>query len=138
MAAKEITVGMKGSSCFRVTEDMLASKVGSGLVEVFATPMMIGAVEKTAAASVQDALGEGKTTVGILVNVRHVAATPEGMEVRIETEVTEVLSGGKVITFKVECFDEEGLIGDGTHQRAVVDKARFEQKAAAKKERNAH
>lgn len=128
-----IETGIKGGQKFAVTADKLASSVGSGLVAVFATPMMIAAIENTAAASVEPYLDEGKTTVGTLVSVSHVAATPEGMEVRIETEVTEVAANGKVLTFRVAAYDEAGLIGEGTHQRAVVDKARFEAKAMAKK-----
>ena len=81
-------VGIKGEKKFTVTKDQLACNVGSGLVSVFATPMMIAAIENTAAGSVAGELEEGKTTVGTLVNVSHVAATPEGMEVRIETELT--------------------------------------------------
>jgi len=124
--------GMKGHLEFTVTEDKLASKVGSGLVNVFATPMMIAAIEQTAAASVQGALDEGCTTVGTLVNVSHVAATPEGMKVTVDTELTEVSPNGRMLTFCVKAFDEAGLIGEGTHQRAVVLKERFEEKAAAK------
>lgn len=128
-----IQAGIKGEKSFVVTADQLASRVGSGLVNVFATPCMIAQIENTAAMSVQPELEEGRTTVGISVNVSHVAATPEGMEVRIETELTEVAPNGKVLTFKVACFDEAGLIGEGTHVRAVVDRARFEAKAQAKK-----
>ena len=124
--------GMKGHLEFTVTEDKLASKVGSGLVNVFATPMMIAAIEQTAAASVQGALDEGCTTVGTLVNVSHVAATPEGMKVTVDTELTDVSPNGRMLTFNVKAFDEAGLIGEGTHQRAVVLKERFEEKAAAK------
>ena len=124
--------GMKGHLEFTVTEDKLASKVGSGLVNVFATPMMIAAIEQTAAASVQGALDEGCTTVGTLVNVNHVAATPEGMKVTVDTELTEVSPNGRMLTFCVKAFDEAGLIGEGTHQRAVVLKERFEEKAANK------
>ncbi|MDO5142844.1 MAG: thioesterase family protein [Eubacteriales bacterium] len=126
-------IGIKGEQRFAVTQAQLASNVGSGLVEVFATPMMIAAIENTAAASVAPQLDEGKTTVGTLVNVSHVAATPAGMEVRIETELTEIAPSGKVLTFRVAAYDEAGLIGEGTHQRAIVDKARFESKAQAKK-----
>ena len=115
-------VGIKGEKKFTVTKDQLACNVGSGLVSVFATPMMIAAIE----------LEEGKTTVGTLVNVSHVAATPEGMEVRIETELTEIAPNGKMLTFKVAAYDEAGLIGEGTHQRAIVAKERFEQKAQSK------
>jgi len=128
-----IQAGIKGEKSFVVTADQLASRVGSGLVNVFATPYMIAQIENTAAMSVQPELEEGRTTVGISVNVSHVAATPEGMEVRIETELAEVAPNGKVLTFKVACFDEAGLIGEGTHVRAVVDRARFEAKAQAKK-----
>lgn len=128
-----IQAGIKGEKSFVVTADQLASRVGSGLVNVFATPCMIAQIENTAAMSVQPELEEGRTTVGISVNVSHVAATPEGMEVRIETELAEVAPNGRVLTFKVACFDEAGLIGEGTHVRAVVDRARFEAKAQAKK-----
>ena len=110
-------VGIKGEKKFTVTKDQLACNVGSGLVSVFATPMMIAAIENT---------------VGTLVNVSHVAATPEGMEVRIETELTEIAPNGKMLTFKVAAYDEAGLIGEGTHQRAIVAKERFEQKAQSK------
>lgn len=127
-----ITIGMKGAHELTVTEDLLANKVGSGLVSVYATPMMIAGIEGTAAASVADAIGEGKTTVGMQINVSHVAATPAGMKVRFETELTEIAPNGKILTFKVAAYDEKGLIGEGMHQRAIVDKERFEAKAQAK------
>ena len=126
-------IGIKGEQKLVVTADKLACNVGSGLVAVFATPMMIAAIENTAAGSVASYLEEGKTTVGTLVNVSHVAATPEGMEVRVETELVESAPNGKILTFKVAAYDEAGLIGEGTHQRAIVTKERFEQKAQAKK-----
>lgn len=126
-------IGTKGEQKFVVTADKLANQVGSGLVAVYATPMMIAAIENTAAGSVAPYLEEGKTTVGTLVNVSHVAATPEGMEVRVETELTEIAPNGKMLTFKVAAYDEAGLIGEGTHQRAIVAKERFEAKAQAKK-----
>lgn len=125
--------GIKGEQKFKVEKRQLASEVGSGLVAVFATPMMVAAIENTAAASLEPHLEAGKTTVGTLISVSHVAATPEGMEVRVETELTEIAPNGKMLTFKVAAYDEAGLIGEGTHQRAIVDKARFEQKALAKK-----
>lgn len=127
-----ITVGMKGVQELTVTEDLLANQVGSGLVAVYATPMMIAGIEGTAAGSVAAGLDEGKTTVGMQINVSHVAATPAGMKVRFETELTEIAPNGKILTFKVAAYDEKGLIGEGTHQRAIVDKARFESKAQAK------
>lgn len=126
-------IGIKGEQKFVVTADKLANQVGSGLVAVYATPVMIAAIENTAAGSVAPYLEEGKTTVGTLVNVSHVAATPEGMEVRVETELVEIAPNGKMLTFKVAAYDEAGLIGEGTHQRAIVAKERFEAKAQAKK-----
>ena len=126
-------IGIKGEQKFVVTADKLANQVGSGLVAVYATPMMIAAIENTAAGSIAPYLEEGKTTVGTLVNVSHVAATPEGMEVRVETELVEIAPNGKMLTFKVAAYDEAGLIGEGTHQRAIVAKERFEAKAQAKK-----
>lgn len=125
--------GIKGHLELTVTEDLLASKVGSGLVDVFATPMMIASIENTAAGSVQPELEEGKTTVGTLINVSHTAATPLGMKVTVDTELVEISANGKILTFEVEASDECGSIGKGTHQRAIVDKARFETKANAKK-----
>ena len=124
-----MNTGIKGEKKFTVTKEQLACNVGSGLVSVFATPMMIAAIENTAAASVAGELEEGKTTVGTLVNVSHVAATPEGMEVRIETELTEIAPNGKMLTFKVAAYDEAGLIGEGTHERFVVQNEKFQTKA---------
>lgn len=125
-------IGIKGESALVVTEDLLAVSVGSGDVRVYATPMMIAGMEGTAAASVLAALDAGKTTVGLSVNISHVAATPLHMHVRMESELTAISSNGKVLTFKVTAFDEKGLIGEGTHQRAIVDRARFEEKAQEK------
>lgn len=125
-------VGIKGHSELTVTEDLLASSAGSGLVAVYATPMMIAAMEGTAAASVSSRLASGQTTVGIRVNVSHEAATPPGMRVHIESELVDIASNGKILTFRVNAYDEAGLIGTGTHERAVVDKAKFESKVQAK------
>lgn len=127
-----MNTGIKGTQEFVVTEDKLASKVGSGLVDVFATPMMIAAIENTAAGSVQPELEEGQTTVGIQINVSHSAATPLGMKVTINTELTDVSKNGKILTFAVQAFDEKGPIGEGTHQRAIINKERFVAKANAK------
>ena len=125
-------IGTKGTAELTVTEELLANKVGSGLVAVYATPMMIAGLEGTAAASVTDALEPGQTTVGCRMNVSHVAATPAGMKVRFETELTAMSANGKMLTFRVAAYDEKGLIGEGEHERAVVWKERFEQKAQAK------
>ncbi len=128
-----LEVGMRGHYELVVEEAQLACNVGSGRVRVFATPMMIAAIEKTASESVADALDEGRTTVGIQIDVSHVAATPLGMRVTVETELTKVSANGKILTFSVRAEDESGLIGEGTHQRAVVAKERFEEKAESKR-----
>ena len=125
--------GLNGTSEITVTEAMLASQVGSGLVSVFSTAMMIAHMEGTAVAVVQGALDEGQTTVGTAVHVAHVAATPRGMRVRITAELTAVTPNGKGLSFKVEAYDEAGLIGEGTHERVVVNKERFETKTRDRK-----
>lgn len=126
-------IGIKGHFEEIVAEEQLASHVGSGLVRVFATPMMVAGIEKAAAESVQPHVGEGKTTVGTRVDVTHEAATPAGMRVRFETELTAVSENGKLLTFAVAAYDEAGLIGKGTHERAIVTTARFEERAEAKR-----
>ena len=126
--------GIKGHQEITVEEKDLAIHVGSGTVHVLATPMMIANMEYTSAASVEELLGEGKTTVGGKVDVSHVAATPKGMKVTFDAELLEVSANGKILTFHVEAHDECGLIGEGTHQRAVVDRVRFDEKTQAKLE----
>lgn len=124
--------GLKGTHELKVTEAMLAKHVGSGGVSVYATPMMIAGMELVSEASVAKFLDEGYVTVGTEVNVRHMAATPEGMRVRFSSELTDVSENGKILTFRVEAYDEKELIGEGTHQRAVVNKERFEKKTRDK------
>lgn len=126
--------GIKGHQEITVEEKDLAIHVGSGTVHVLATPIMIANMEYTSAASVEELLGEGKTTVGVKVDVSHVAATPKGMKVTFDAELLEVSANGKILTFHVEAHDECGLIGEGTHQRAVVDRVRFDEKTQAKLE----
>ena len=94
--------------------------------------MMIAGMEGTAVASVQDALEDGQTTVGTRVNVAHLAATPCGMKVRFVTELTAVSPNGKGLTFNVAAYDETGLIGEGVHERVVVNKEKFESRTRDK------
>ena len=124
--------GIKGHQEITVEEKDLATHVGSGTVHVLATPMMIANMDYTSAASVEKLLGEGKTTVGVKVDVSHVAATPKGMKVTFDAELLEISANGKILTFHVEAHDACGLIGEGTHQRAIIDQKRFEEKAHAK------
>lgn len=124
--------GLKGQRQITVTEDMLACRLGSGLVTVYATAMMIAGMEATAVASVQPFLPEGMTTVGTRVDVSHVSATPCGMTVRFESELTHISENGRGLTFRVAAYDEGGLIGEGQHERVVVQKQRFEERTRNK------
>lgn len=127
-----ITVGMKGRAETVVTPENTAAAVGSGLVPVFATPAMIALMENAAVNAVQEALEEGQGTVGTLLNVTHDAATPVGMKVWAEAEITAV--EGRKLTYTVTAFDEAGPIGKGEHQRFIIQADRFLAKAQAKKE----
>ena len=129
-----ITPGMNGAAETTVTEAMLASTVGSGKVSVFSTAMMVAWMEATAVDVAQAALAEGLTTVGTGISVSHVAATPLGMKVRFCAELTAVSANGKGLSFKVAAYDEAGLIGEGTHERMVVDREKFESRTRAKRQ----
>lgn len=100
-----------------------AAALGSGSVAVFATPAMILLMEDAARLAVQDALPEGSTTVGTVVNIQHMAATPVGMRVTATARLIEI--NGRTLTFDVEAHDEKRQIGKGSHQRAVIDIYRF-------------
>ncbi len=125
-------VGIKGNREIVVTKDMLASRAGSGTVDVFSTPVMVAEIERTAAISVMPFLEEGRVTVGTKVNVAHTAATPEGKKVYIQTELVEISSNGKMLTFTAEVRDDKGSIGNGTHERAIIHKERFMEKLKTK------
>lgn len=123
----EITVGMKGEASTLVEREDTAREVGSGDLLVYATPCMAALMEGAACEAIGQALSDTQTTVGIVLNLEHLSATPVGMEVRAEAEVTAV--EGKRITFAVRAFDEAGEIGRGTHQRVLVDSQKFLDKA---------
>lgn len=97
---------------------------------VFATAMMIGFMEQTCIQALRPYLRDSQRTVGTHVNMNHVAATPVGMQVVAQVELVEI--HGRSLTFKVTCSDDVGLIGEGTHQRAIIDWQRFEERLAAK------
>ena len=120
--------GITGKQTITVTEEKTAQAMGSGTLPVFATPAMIALMENTAYKSVADELEEGAGTVGTLMNVKHVAATPVGMEVTCETKLIEV--DRKRL---VKAYDAAGVIGEGTHERCIIDNERFLAKAEAKK-----
>lgn len=122
--------GLKGRQETVVTEDLLARNIGSGLVKVYATAMMIALIEKAAVYSVEPYLEEGQGTVGTHVNVSHCSATPLGMKVWAETELIEI--DRRKLVFKVAAYDERGLIGEGLHERFIIDNERFQAKADSK------
>lgn len=126
-----LTIGIKGTQSVTVTNDNTAAAMGSGTLAVFATPAMIALMEKTAYISVQDSLDEGMGSVGTLLNVKHVAATPVCMQVTCESELVEV--DGRRLVFTVKAYDEVGLIGEGTHERFIVQNEKFLAKTNAKK-----
>lgn len=127
-----IEVGMTYTTEKTVTPDMTARAVGSGGLEVFGTPFMLGLMEFAAMHCIQPELPEGKGTVGVDISSTHLAPTPVGMKVSATAEVTAISANGKMITFKVTASDAEGLIGEGTHTRAIIDNARFLQKCSDK------
>ena len=126
----EITVGMKGEVSTLVEREDTAKEVGSGSLLVYATPCMVALMEGAACEALGDVLGEDKTSVGIELSIQHLSATPVGLEVRAEAEVTAV--EGKIITFQLTAYDEAGEIGKGTHKRAIVPVQKFLDKAYSK------
>lgn len=126
----EINIGMTATVTDKVTEQNTAAAVGSGSLRVFATPMMVALMEKAACEAVESGLDVGSTTVGTLVNVEHISATPLGMAVNVTATVTAV--EGRKICFLVEASDEAGPIGKGTHERFVVFTEKFMAKTESK------
>ena len=115
--------GIKNEKSIVVTDEVTASKVGSGLLPVYATPSMIALMEGTCAERVQPYLAEGEGTVGVAVDIKHIAATPVGMTVRCESLLKEV--NGKKLVFEVNVYDEKGLVGTGIHKRAIINNEAF-------------
>lgn len=129
---RAIPVGAKGTYTLRVTPGHLANRFkDAALPEVFATPMMVTAMENAALNAVRAYLDPGESAVGTVVNVRHLAATPVGHQVTASAEVTKV--DGRRVEFKVSARDETEEIGTGTHERMVVDMARLDARLKAKK-----
>ena len=126
----EITVGMTGEAFNEVERADTAYEVGSGSLLVYATPCMAALMEGAACNAIADAIPEGKTSVGTMLNISHIAATPVGMDVRAEAEVLEV--DGITVTFQITAYDEAGKIGEGTHKRAVITSQKFLDKVYSK------
>jgi predicted thioesterase len=125
-----VTPGLTGTAKLIVEPEHTAPRVGSGRIAVLATPVMINLIEAAALAAVEHLLPAGYQSLGIHLDVRHFAATPVGLEVTASAEVTGV--DGRTITFRVEARDERELIGDGIHQRVVVNVGRFDERVQRK------
>lgn len=125
--------GIKGEQSVVVAENITARVMGSGTLNVYATPAMIALIEKTAMLSVQPELEEGWGSVGTALNVQHLASTPVGMTVTAKTQLVEV--DRRRLVFEAEVYDEAGLVGKGTHERFLVENEKFQAKTDAKRNR---
>lgn len=119
----ELRIGLIGESITTVTQEMTARAVGSGSLDVYATPSMVALMEAAAVAALDSWLSAGKASVGISITVQHLSATPIGESVTAMAEITEI--EGRRVTFEVRAWDEHDLIGEGTHVRYVIDADRF-------------
>ena len=127
-----LETGIRGKQSVAVTPENTAKTMGSGTLDVFATPALVALAEKTCWQSVAPALEAGSGTVGTKLELEHTAPTPVGMTVRATATVTGVSENGKLITFRVEASDDWGPIGEGTHTRAIIANDRFLQKCNGK------
>ena len=130
MDLSSVTPGLRGEASLVVGEEHTAPRIGSGKVHVLATPVMINLIEAAALAAVEHLLPSGCQSLGTHLDVRHIAATPVGMRVTASAEVVAV--EGRTVRFRVEARDERELIGDGVHDRVVVNVARFDERVQRK------
>src|SRR5687768_6800902 len=126
----QLQPGLIGHAELVVGEEHTAPRIGSGKVHVLATPVMINLIEAAALAAIEHLLQPGYQSLGTHLDVHHVAATPVGMRARATAEVTKV--DGRTVTFNVEVHDEKDLIGHGTHERVVVNVAKFDARVQKK------
>ena len=127
-----LPIGLTGEACVVVGDELTARHMGSGTVKVFATPEMVRLMERAAVNALAPHLSAGQQSVGTMVNVKHLAATPVGATVIATAELIGV--EGRRLTFRVNATDGIDIIGEGLHERALIDLARFEQKAAEKRQ----
>ena len=127
-----IKTGILGEQTILVDGSLTAKTFGSGTLEVYGTPAMIALIENTALKSIEPELEDGWGSVGTSLNVQHLASTPVGMKVTAKTELLEV--DRRRLVFAAEVYDEVGLIGKGTHERFLVEEAKFQAKTDAKKQ----
>src|SRR3954465_14228926 len=125
-----LPAGLVGTAELIVGDQHTAPRIGSGRIRVLATPVMINLIEAAALAAIEQSLPEHHQSLGTHLDVTHVAATPVGMRVRATAEVVRV--EGRTVHFRVRADDERELIGEGTHERVVVNVERFDQRGQAK------
>ena len=125
-----LETGIKGTRTVTVSEDNTAKAMGSGTLDVFATPALIALMEETCWRSVANELEEGSGTVGTLLEIKHTAPTPVGMKVTCESTLTEV--DGRRLVFEVIARDAKGVVGEGKHERFIIQNEKFQMKANAK------
>ena len=130
--AEAINPGQSGTSSLVVSPEHTAAKVGSGVFPVLATPVMINVIEAAALACAEHLLPPRHQSLGVRLDVSHIAATPVGMKITAEAIVTKV--EGRTVHFRVTCNDEKELIGEGTHERVIVNVDRFEERVRRKLE----
>jgi predicted thioesterase len=128
--ADTLQPGLTGQATEIVTDNLTAAALGSGSVNVYSTPAMIALLEAAAIMALKGHLSEGQTSVGTALNVKHLAATPVGMKVTATATLKEV--DGRRLVFEVSASDEVELIGEGTHERFLIDQARFEERIRKK------
>lgn len=126
-----LETGIKGTKTVTVNESNTAKTMGSGTLDVFATPALVALMEETCWRSVADRLDEDCGTVGTLLEIKHTAPTPVGMEVCCESVLTEV--DGRRLVFEVTARDAQGVVGEGRHERFVIQNGKFQAKADAKR-----
>jgi fluoroacetyl-CoA thioesterase len=126
----DLRPGLSGKAELVVGEEHTAPRVGSGKVHVLATPVMINLFEAAALAAIEHLLPEGYQSLGTHLDVRHIAATPVGMKVFGSARVIGV--NGRAVSFSVEAHDEKELIGEGRHERVVVNVAKFDARVQKK------
>lgn len=125
-----LETGIRGHQELTVTGELTARAMGSGVMDVFATPAMLALMEKTAFTSVAEHLNEGCGTVGIKVELEHVASSPVGMRITCDSELIAI--EGRKLVFQVEAFDAQGLIGRGIHERFIIESEKFQEKTNKK------
>jgi predicted thioesterase len=127
---EQLQPGLVGEVEREVTRELTAAHWGSGLVPVLGTPVLVALMEQAAVRALEDHLPEGRTTVGARIDVRHLAPTPVGMRVRVRAELTAF--EGRHLHFHIEAWDDDERVGEASHERVVVDEARFVEQARRK------